>query len=153
MQIPHKLVHDAFERAIEIGLERGHAVACAVVDGSGRQIGVLRHDDALWVTPEIALGKATLASAYRNNTGAMFERLQRERPLYGTSVASLSSSNKWFLAEGAAAVVIEIDGKERCLGAVGISGCFPATVDQEIADEIIAWIKEVLPNYLAPAAQ
>ena len=88
MQIPHKLVHDAFERAIAAGLERGHAVACAVVDGSGRQIGVLRHDDALWVTPEIAFGKATLASAYRTNTGAMFDRLQRERPLYDTSVAA-----------------------------------------------------------------
>ena len=153
MQIPHKLVHDTFERAIAAGLERGHAVACAVVNGSGRQIGMLRHDDALWVTPEIAFGKATLASAYRTNTGAMFDRLQRERPLYGTSVASLSGSNKWFLAEGAAAVIVEIDGKEHCLGAVGISGCFPATVDQEVADEIVAWIKQALPNYVAPAAQ
>ncbi len=141
MQLTHQLVEQIIRKGIEAGAGRGFQVACAVVDGEGRTRGVIRHDESLWVTPEFALGKARLASAFRNNTGAMFARLQKERPLYGTTVASLSGDNDWFLAEGGASIVVKRDGREVCLGAVGVSGCFPATIDQEVADEIVAWLK------------
>lgn len=141
MELSHALVHQIIERGIAAGLQRGFPVAVAVVDSNGRTRGVIRHDDALWVTPEFAVGKARLASAFRNNTGAMFARLQKERPLYGATIAGLNGKNEWFLAEGGASIVEKREGKETCLGAVGISGCFPATVDQEIADELVAWLK------------
>jgi uncharacterized protein GlcG (DUF336 family) len=142
-QLTHSFVSEIIRRGIEAGLERNFEVACAVVDADGRTRGVIRHDDALWVTPEFALGKARLASAFRNNTGAMFARLQDERPLYGATIAGLNGKNEWFLAEGGAAIkVVAADGRERCLGAVGVSGCFPAIIDQEIADELVAWIKQ-----------
>lgn len=142
MELSHELVSEIIAKGIAAGKKRNFEVACAVVDAEGRTRGVVRHDDALWVTPEFAIGKARLASAFRNNTGAMFERLQRERPLYGATVASLNSKNEWFLAEGGASIKIKgKDGKERCVGAIGVSGCFPATIDQEIADELVEWVE------------
>jgi uncharacterized protein GlcG (DUF336 family) len=97
MELPHELVSEIIARGIAAGKERNFEVACAVVDTDGRTRGVVRHDAALWVTPEFAVGKARLASAFRNSTGAMFERLQKERPLYGATVASLNGPNNWFL--------------------------------------------------------
>ena len=53
-----------------------------------------------------------------------------------SSIAGLNASNQWFLAEGGAAIKIkDASGKDKCVGAIGVSGCFPATIDQEIADE------------------
>ena len=75
----------------------------------------------------------------------MFARLQKERPLYGATIAGLNASNQWFLAEGGAAIKIkEASGKDKCVGAIGVSGCFPATIDQEIADELVAWVIQQL---------
>jgi uncharacterized protein GlcG (DUF336 family) len=141
MQLTHELVMRIVQRGIDIGLKRGFFLAIAVVDPSGRARGVVRHDDALWVTPQLAEGKARLASAYKNSTGVTFARLQKDRPLYGASVAALNAENDWFLAEGGMAIVDKQDGKEICHGAIGVSGSFPATVDQEIADELVAWVK------------
>ena len=141
LQLTHDLVARVIQRGIEAGAKRGFQVAVAVVDEGGRTRGVVRHEDALWVTPQLAEGKARLASAYRNSTGATFARLQKERPLYGASVAALNGENDWFLAEGGMAVVDQHEGRDRCYGAIGVSGCFPATLDQEIADELVAWLK------------
>jgi len=154
MELTHRLIDDIIQRGIDAGGRRGFSVACAFVDGEGRLRGVIRHADALWVTPEFAIGKARLASAFRNSTGAMYARLQKERPLYGATIASLNGRNDWFLAEGGAAIVATQGGKNHCLGAVGISGCFPGTVDQEVADELVTWFKtEVLkePTSAAPS--
>jgi uncharacterized protein GlcG (DUF336 family) len=145
VELEHGLVNEIIQRGIELGTKRNFEIACAVVDASGRTRGVIRHAGALWVTPEFAVGKARLASAFQNNTGAMFARLQKERPLYGATIAGLNAKNEWFLAEGGAAVKIkDQSGREQCIGAIGISGCFPATVDQEIADELVAWVKAKL---------
>jgi uncharacterized protein GlcG (DUF336 family) len=141
MELDHKLVEQIIQRGIDAGIARKFEVACAVVDGEGRSRGVIRHAGALWVTPEFAVGKARLASAFRNNTGAMFARLQKERPLYGATIASLNANKEWFLAEGGAAIKVkDASGTEKCVGAIGVSGCFPATIDQEIADELVAWL-------------
>jgi uncharacterized protein GlcG (DUF336 family) len=141
MEISHTLVNDVIQKGIEAGTKRGFPVAIAFVDENGRTRGVIRHADALWVTPEFAVGKARLASAFRNSTGAMYARLQKERPLYGATISALNGKNDWFLAEGAAAIVTKKDGKDVCVGAIGVSGCFPATVDQEVADELVEWFK------------
>jgi uncharacterized protein GlcG (DUF336 family) len=141
VHLTHQLVMEIIQRGIDAGAKRGFQVAVAVVDPHGRERGVIRHDDALYVTPQFALGKARLAAAYRNNTGAMFARLQKERPLYGATVAALNDRNDWFLAEGGMAILVKDGDRETCAGGIGVSGCFPATVDQEIADELAQWAK------------
>jgi len=148
MNIPHKLVSQLFEHAIALGVARGFQVSVAMVDASGRTVGVLRHEKASWQTPEFAEGKARLASAFKTSSGMMFARLQKDRPLYGATVASMNARNDWMLAEGGAPIktaeVGENHGGES-LGGLGISGCFPATIDQEIADECVAWLLKQLP--------
>lgn len=145
MKLDHSLVSELIQRGIEAGEKRNFKVACAVVDAAGRTRGVVRHDGALWVTPEFAVGKARLASAFKNTTGAMFARLQKERPLYGATIASLNAENDWFFAEGGAAVLTDGSSEDaQCVAAIGVSGCFPATIDQEIADELVAWLKDRL---------
>lgn len=141
MELTHQLVGEIIQKGIEAGAKRGFQVAIAVVDPHGRERGVIRTAEALYVTPQLAVGKARLASAYRNSTGAMYSRLQKERPLYGASVAALNERNDWFLAEGGMAILVQQGGKDVCVGAIGVSGCFPATVDQEIADELVQWVK------------
>jgi len=148
MKWDHQLVAAVCDRAFKEGERRGFKVSCAVVDAAGRTVSVLRHADASWQTPEFALGKARLASAFRTSTGAMFARLQKDRPLYGTMLAALNGRNDWMLAEGGAAVKLQADDGEshegESVGAVGISGCFPATLDQEIADGLVEWLRTQL---------
>lgn len=148
MNITHTLVSQVFERGIELGKARGFQVSIAMVDAAGRTLGLLRHENGSWQTPEFALGKARLASAFKTSSGLMFARLQKERPLYGATLAALNARNDWFLAEGGAAIKATAAAGEshagECMGAIGVSGCFPATVDQEIADELVAWILEKL---------
>jgi len=145
MKLSHELVASITARAIEEGLKRGFNVSCAVVDEAGRTVSVLRHADASWQTPEFALGKARLASAFKTSTGAMYARLQKERPLYGTMLASYNARNDWMLAEGGAAIKLQSEAGENhggaAIGAVGVSGCFPATIDQEIADGLVEWVR------------
>jgi uncharacterized protein GlcG (DUF336 family) len=144
MDIAHELAASVFRKAIELGLSRNFYISCALVDASGRTVGVLRHAKASWQTPEFSLGKARLASAFKTSTGLLFARLQKERPLYGAMLASMNARNDWFLAEGGAAIKLSAEQGEShggdSLGAIGISGCFPATIDQEIADELVTWI-------------
>lgn len=45
--------------------ERGLALSFVVVDAGGHVVAVARMDDADWITPEVALGKAWTAAAYR----------------------------------------------------------------------------------------
>ena len=54
MEISHTLVNDIIQKGIEAGTKRGFPVAIAFVDENGRTRGVIRHADALWVTPEFA---------------------------------------------------------------------------------------------------
>jgi len=138
-----EIVTEVITRGIKLGQERGFPVACAVIDGAGRERGVVRHEDAGFMTAEFAMGKARLASSTRHSTGATFERLQKERPLYGATIAALNGPKNWFLAEGGAPLVLPPDsrGRKVCLGAIGVSGGFPATIDQEIADELVVWVQ------------
>jgi len=143
MELASDLVLTLLQRGVSAGKERGFAVSCAVVDANGRTRGVLRHEDALWTTPELALGKARFASAFRRTTtGAMFKSMQESGSLYAISLAGLSDTNGWFLAEGAGAIHLDDEsGTETCVGAVAISGCAPASVDQEIVDDLIEWVR------------
>ena len=50
MNLTQDLVSRIIQRGIEAGQKRGFSVAVAVVDESGRLRGVLRHEDALWVS-------------------------------------------------------------------------------------------------------
>jgi uncharacterized protein GlcG (DUF336 family) len=83
---------------------------------------------ALWVTPEIARGKANAAAAFRATTLDLEERFTR-RALFAGNVATLGSYQFVF---GKGGVPVVEDG--RIVGAVGVSGAVPAEHDHTIAD-------------------
>lgn len=141
-ELSAELVSQALSRALELGADRGFPIACGIVDASGRPVGLLKKPEALWITSELALGKATLSSAFREHTDGLFERWQRERPQFGASVAAWGVNNQWFVGEGGAP--IKVGEEQRTVGAVGISGCFPATIDAEVAREVADWVGEQL---------
>lgn len=145
LTMPSDLVWEAIKRGLDAGMARQFPVACAILDGSSRVCGIVRHQDAGWLTVQFAEGKARLASAFHVSTGPMFARLQKERPLYGATLAGLNGHNEWVLAEGGAPLLLkDSQGREQCVGAVGVAGCFPATTDQEVADEVASWLVQQL---------
>jgi uncharacterized protein GlcG (DUF336 family) len=54
--------------------ERGLAMAFAVVDAGGHVVAIARMDEADWITPEVALGKAWTAAAYRAPSAAQGDK-------------------------------------------------------------------------------
>src|SRR3982750_2599171 len=54
--------------------ERGLALAFVVVDAGGHVVAVARMDDADWITPEVALGKAWTAAAFRAPSDAQGQK-------------------------------------------------------------------------------
>jgi uncharacterized protein GlcG (DUF336 family) len=141
MGVSHELVHSCLAYALEAGEEAGFKVSCAVIDDSGRTLGVLRHQEAGWATPEIALGKAIVAVVYHTPTAQLYDRWQRERPLFGANVASWGAQRGWYVCEGGVPVH---DSDGRVVAGLGISGCFPATKDDEVAQRAADWFAERL---------
>ena len=127
------LTLDRIERCLQQGkakaAELGVEAAIVVVDSAGHMAGALRMDNALWVTPEIALAKAVTATAFRASTAELEERW-KARPLFATSIIGLGPGR--FLV-GKGAVPIVEDGK--IIGAVGVSGGIPADLDHQNAQE------------------
>jgi glc operon protein GlcG len=106
----------------------GFQVAIAVVDDAGHLVACERMDGALWVTPEIARGKANAAAAFRASTHDLEERFTK-RMLFADNVASLGDYRFVF---GKGGVPLVEDG--HIVGAVGVSGAVPADNDHTIAD-------------------
>ena len=57
-----------------VARESGLALSFAVVDAGGHVIAVARMDDADWITPEVALGKAWTAAAFRAPSDAQGQK-------------------------------------------------------------------------------
>jgi uncharacterized protein GlcG (DUF336 family) len=114
-------------KAVQLGVQ----AAIVVVDDAGHLAGVLRMDNALWVTPEIAQAKAVTATAFRATTLELEERW-KARPLFASSIIGLGPGR--FLV-GRGAVPIVVDG--RIIGAVGVSGGIPADLDHQIAEAAV----------------
>lgn len=141
MEISHAFVHECLGQAVQFGEDAGFKISCALIDANGRTMGVLRHSKAGWATPEIAVGKAIVAVVYHTPTADLYERWQRERPLFGANVASWGAQRGWYVCEGGVPVK-ESDGS--VLFSVGISGCFPATKDDEVARQTAQWAEAQL---------
>jgi glc operon protein GlcG len=54
--------------------EQGLALSFAVVDAGGHVVAIARMDDADWITPEVALGKAWTAAAFRSPSAAQGDK-------------------------------------------------------------------------------
>src|SRR3954451_2533041 len=74
------LTLDFARRCLEAAEEEASArdlkLSFAVVDAAGHLVAAARMDGADWITPEVALGKAWTAAAYRAPSAAQGEKAQ-----------------------------------------------------------------------------
>jgi glc operon protein GlcG len=127
MSLTLETARQCIARGIARAEALGFQVALAVVDETGHLVACERMNGALWVTPEIARGKANAAAAFRATTLDLEERFTR-RALFAANVATLGSYQFVF---GKGGVPVVEDG--RIVGAVGVSGAVPAENDHTIA--------------------
>ena len=108
----------------------GVKVAIVVLDAGGHIISIERMDDAGFLTPEMAYGKAFASAAFRRSS-AEVQKLAEAKPTFFSGVSTMTQGR--FLS-GMGALPILKEG--RCLGAIGVSGA-KAEQDEEIAQSCI----------------
>lgn len=140
------IVKRTIEAGIAEGLRRNFFVAVAVVDASGRPLGLLKHEKAIWAGPDLALRKATFASAFRRDTIETFTRYQNEVPTFGVAISALSGANDWFIGPGGVGIWSGSGDHKTLLGCVGVSGAAPYQEDHEISAAAANWCAAQLAN-------
>ena len=92
-------------------------LAFAVVDAAGHLVASARMDGAPWIAPEVALGKAWTAAAYRAPSAAQGEKMKE---LHAFS-ASISAATNGRYTPQIGGLPITDDGG-AVIGAMGASG-------------------------------
>ena len=110
--------------------ELGVRVTIAVLDAGGHVISIERMNDAGFLTPEMAYGKAFAAVAFRRSS-AEVQKLAEAKPTFFSGVSAMTQGR--FLSGSGALPILK---QGRCLGAVGVSGA-KAEQDEEIAQACI----------------
>jgi uncharacterized protein GlcG (DUF336 family) len=114
------LTLDVARRLIEAGEEearnQGLKLSFAVVDAGGHVVAVARMDDADWITPEIALGKAWTAAAFRAPSDAQGQKAKDLVAFAG----AISAATHGRYTPQIGGLPIEVDGAPA--GGMGASG-------------------------------
>lgn len=95
---------------------QGLALSFAVVDAGGHVVAIARMDGADWITPQIALGKAWTAAAFRAPSAAQGDKAKDLIAFAG----AISSATQGLYTPQIGALPIAIDGAPS--GAMGASG-------------------------------
>ena len=95
---------------------QGLAMAFAVVDDGGHLVASQRMDGAPWIAPEVALGKAWTAAAYRAPSAAQGEKMQE---LHAFSSAISAATGGRYTPQIGGLPIVEGD---VVIGAIGASG-------------------------------
>ena len=113
---------------------RGLALSLAVVDAGGHVVAIARMDAADWITPDVALGKAWTAAAYRAPSD---EQGQKARDLVAFA-GSISAATGGRYTPQIGGMPLVVDG--AAAGGMGASGA----TGQEDEDVVRAAIERVL---------
>ena len=132
------LTLDQARALIEAGEEEARSrdlkLSFAVVDAGGHIVAVGRMDDADWITPEIALGKAWTAAAFRAPSDAQGQKAKDLVAFAG----SISAATRGRYTPQIGGLPLVVDGAPA--GAIGASGA----TGQEDEDVCRAAIERVL---------
>jgi glc operon protein GlcG len=120
--------------AEEEARSRDLKLSFAVVDAGGHIISILRMDGADWITPEVALGKAWTAAAFKLPSAAQGQKAKDLVAFAG----AISAATHGRYTPQIGGLPIEIDGEAA--GAMGASGA----TGQEDEDVVRAAIERVL---------
>jgi glc operon protein GlcG len=114
------LTLDVARRLIDAGIDEARRqelrLSFAVVDAGGHVVAVERMDDADWITPEVALGKAWTAAAFRAPSDAQGQKAKDLVAFAG----SISAATHGRYTPQIGGLPVEIDGVAA--GGMGASG-------------------------------
>jgi uncharacterized protein GlcG (DUF336 family) len=112
LETARKLIDAGIDEATKQGFE----LAFAVVDDGGHVVASARMDGAPWIAPEVALGKAWTAAAYRAPSAAQGDKM---KDLHAFS-ASISAATGGRFTPQIGGLPIEQSGE--VVGGLGASG-------------------------------
>jgi uncharacterized protein GlcG (DUF336 family) len=112
LDLARRLIDAAEEEARRQDLK----LSFAVVDAGGHVVAVARMDDADWITPEIALGKAWTAAAFRAPSDAQGQKAKDLVAFAG----AISTATHGRYTPQIGGLPVEIDGAPA--GGMGASG-------------------------------
>jgi len=134
------LTLDQARALIEAGEEEARSrdlkLSFAVVDAAGHIVAIGRMDDADWITPEVALGKAWTAAAFRLPSDAQGQKA-KDLVAFAGSISAATRGRYTPQIGG-----LPIADGDTPLGAMGASGA----TGQEDEDVVRAAIERVLPG-------
>src|SRR4051812_50163601 len=107
------LIHAGIEEAKRQGL----TLAFAVVDAGGHLVALQRMDGTPWIAPEVALGKAWTAAAYRGPSAAQGEKMKELHAF--SSAISAATGGRYTPQIGGLPIT---DDGGAGIGAMGASG-------------------------------
>jgi uncharacterized protein GlcG (DUF336 family) len=110
------LARRLIDAAEEEASEQGFRLSFAVVDAGGHVVAVARMDDADWITPEVALGKAWTAAAFRSPSAAQGDKAKDLVAFAG----AISTATHGRYTPQVGGLPIVIDGQPA--GGMGASG-------------------------------
>jgi uncharacterized protein GlcG (DUF336 family) len=115
LELARRLIDAAEEEARRQELR----LSFAVVDAGGHVVAVARMDDADWITPEVALGKAWTAAAFRAPSDAQGKKAKD----LVAFAASISAATHGRYTPQIGGLPVEVDGvKAGGMGASGATG-------------------------------
>jgi glc operon protein GlcG len=112
LDLARRLIDAAEQEAGRQGLE----LSFAVVDAGGHVVAIARMDGADWITPEVALGKAWTAAAFRAPSDAQGQKAKDLVAFAG----AISAATHGRYTPQIGGLPIEIDGATA--GGMGASG-------------------------------
>ena len=133
LEIARRLLEAAEEEARRQELR----LSFAIVDAGGHVVAIARMDEADWITPDIALGKAWTAAAFRAPSDAQGKKAKDLVAFAG----SISAATHGRYTPQIGGLPVEVDG--AVVGGMGASGA----TGQE--DEAV--VRAALENVLGPA--
>jgi uncharacterized protein GlcG (DUF336 family) len=114
------LTLETARRLIDAGIDaaagQGLKLSFAVVDAGGHVVAIARMDGADWITPEVALGKAWTAAAFRAPSDAQGQKAKDLVAFAG----SISAATHGRYTPQIGGLPLEIDG--QAAGGMGASG-------------------------------
>ena len=131
LELARRLIDAAEAEAREQEL----ALAFAVVDAGGHVVAIARMDDADWITPEVALGKAWTAAAYRAPSAAQGDKAKDLIAFAG----SISAATHGRYTPQIGGLPVEVGGKPGGgMGASGASGQEDEAVVRAALEKVLA---------------
>jgi uncharacterized protein GlcG (DUF336 family) len=116
MTLSLDLARRCLDAAEEEAREQGLALSFAIVDAAGHLVALHRMDGADWITPDVALGKAWTAAAYRAPSAAQGEKAKDLVAFAG----AISAATHGRYTPQIGGLPMAVDGEPA--GAMGASG-------------------------------